>query len=47
MIWIIYRSRNKLESPRAIPFDDDSAELAQQWIDEKEKDYEILDVAES
>ncbi|MBS4958169.1 MULTISPECIES: hypothetical protein [Clostridium] len=47
MIWIIYRKRNKLEAPRAIPFDDNSPELAQEWINEKENEYEILDVAES
>ena len=46
MIWIIYRHRDKLEAPSAIPFENDSYDLVQEWIEQQEK-VEILDVAES
>lgn len=45
MIWVIYRRKNKLEAPRAIPFNNDCLDIAKEWIQQKEKDYEILDVA--
>ena len=45
MIWVIYKKKNTLEAPKAIPFDNDSADIANEWILQKEKDYQILDVA--
>lgn len=44
MIWVIYKKRNTLEAPRAIPFTNDSEDIANEWILQREKDYEILDV---
>lgn len=45
MIWIIYRRKNEIDGPRAVPFEDDSKDIAQEWISQNEDRCEILDIA--
>ncbi|WP_164880463.1 hypothetical protein [Clostridium manihotivorum] len=45
MIWIIYRRKNQLDGPRAIPFENDSEDIALEWINQNENRCEILHVA--
>ena len=45
MIWIIYNHKNVLEAPRAIPFDNDSFDIANEWIKQQENKIKVLDIA--
>ena len=45
MIWIIYRDKDTLQAPRAIPFNNDSEEVAKNWIEEFKDKKEIIDIA--
>lgn len=45
MIWVIYRQKSTFGGPKAIPFENDSKDIANDWISEMKDKVEVIDIA--